>query len=62
MDEPILISEQLGDGLERLTLNRPTRLNAMNQPMAEALLAHFEARRRDEATHVIIIRGAGRAF
>ena len=62
MDEPILISEQLGDGLERLTLNRPGRLNAMNQPMAEALLAHFEARRRDQATRVIVLRGAGRAF
>ncbi len=62
MDEPILISEMLDDGLERLTLNRPTRLNAMNQPMAEALLAHFETRRRDRATRVIVIRGAGRAF
>jgi enoyl-CoA hydratase/carnithine racemase len=62
MDDAILVSEMLGDGLERLTLNRPNRLNALNQPMAEALLAHFEARRRDEDTRVIVIRGAGRAF
>ena len=62
MEDPILVVEQLGEGLERLTLNRPDRLNAMNQPMAEALLAHFEARRRDAATRVIVIRGAGRAF
>jgi enoyl-CoA hydratase/carnithine racemase len=62
MDDDILVSEMLGDGLERLTLNRPNRLNALNQPMAEALLAHFESRRRDENTRVIVIRGAGRAF
>jgi enoyl-CoA hydratase/carnithine racemase len=62
MDDDILVSEMLGNGLERLTLNRPNRLNALNQPMAEALLAHFESRRRDEDTRVIVIRGAGRAF
>ena len=61
-DEPILVAEQLEGGLERLTMNRPGRLNAINQPMAEALLAHFESRRRDEATRVILLRGAGRAF
>ena len=62
MDEQILMAEDLGDGLERLTLNRPARLNALNQPMAEALLAHFEGRRRDTATRVILLCGAGRAF
>jgi enoyl-CoA hydratase/carnithine racemase len=61
-DEPILVAEQLEGGLERLTMNRPGRLNAINHPMAEALLAHFESRRRDEATRVILLRGAGRAF
>jgi enoyl-CoA hydratase/carnithine racemase len=61
-EEPILGIERLDGGVERLTLNRPARLNAINQPMAEALLAHFEARRRDEETRVILFRGAGRAF
>lgn len=61
-DEPILLVEALAGGVERLTLNRPARLNAINHPMAEALLAHFESRRRDEATRVILVRGAGRAF
>jgi len=62
MDEPILEVERLDGGVERLTMNRPARLNAINHPMAEALLAHFEARRRDEETRVILLRGAGRAF
>ena len=28
--------------LETVTLNRPERLNAINQPLADALLAYFE--------------------
>jgi enoyl-CoA hydratase/carnithine racemase len=62
MDEAILEVERLDGGVERLTMNRPARLNAINHPMAETLLAHFEARRRDEETRVILLRGAGRAF
>jgi enoyl-CoA hydratase/carnithine racemase len=61
-DEPILLVDDLGDGVERLTLNRPQRLNALNHPMAETLLAHFESRRRREDIRVILVRGAGRAF
>ena len=48
--------------LETMTLNRPERLNAINQPLAEALLAYFESKRRDNDTRVIIVAGAGRAF
>ena len=45
-----------------LTLIRPDRLNAINQPLSEALLAYFESKRRDRATRVIVLAGAGRAF
>jgi enoyl-CoA hydratase/carnithine racemase len=48
--------------VEILTLNRPDRLNAINQPMADGLLAYFERKRRDTKCRVIIVRGAGRAF
>jgi enoyl-CoA hydratase/carnithine racemase len=48
--------------LETVTLNRPERLNAINQPLADALLAYFESKRRDTDTRVIIVAGAGRAF
>ncbi len=48
--------------IDWLTLNRPERLNAINQPMAAALLAYFEGRRRATETRVIIVSGAGRAF
>jgi enoyl-CoA hydratase/carnithine racemase len=61
MSEEILQVEEIG-AIRRVTLNRPNRLNALNQPLADALLAYFEARRRDREARVIIIRGAGRAF
>ena len=50
------------DGVNWLTLNRPERLNAINQPMAEQMLAYFEARRRDADTRIIVMAGFGRAF
>jgi enoyl-CoA hydratase/carnithine racemase len=59
--EDILQVEAIGD-IRRLTLNRPSRLNALNQPLTDALLAYFEARRRDAEARVILIRGAGRGF
>src|ERR1051325_8649862 len=52
-----------GDGaIHRVTLNRPERLNALNQALTEKLLAYFEARRRDNSVRVVILRGAGRGF
>ena len=57
----ILLVETLGE-IERVTLNRPDRLNALNQPLTDALLAYFEALRRKRETRVVILRGAGRAF
>jgi len=57
----VLLIDTLGE-IERVTLNRPARLNALNQPLTEALLAYFEGLRRKRETRVVILRGAGRAF
>jgi len=57
----ILNVETTGE-VETVTLNRPDRLNALDQPLTDALLEHFETKRRDLDTRVIIVRGAGRAF
>ncbi|ATE64728.1 enoyl-CoA hydratase/isomerase family protein [Rhizorhabdus dicambivorans] len=54
--------DDLGGGLQRFTLNRPHRLNALDQPMVEALLAHFESLRRNRDVRVVILHGTGRAF
>ena len=66
MSEPaaeadILLVETLGE-IQRVTLNRPGRLNALNQPLTEALLAYFEGLRRNREIRVVILRGAGRSF
>jgi enoyl-CoA hydratase/carnithine racemase len=60
-DQDILSVDRRG-AVDWVTLNRPERLNALNQPMSEALLAYFEARRRDTECRIIVLAGAGRAF
>jgi enoyl-CoA hydratase/carnithine racemase len=48
--------------IETVTLDRPERLNALNQQLADSLVAYFRFRQRDADVRVILIRGAGRAF
>lgn len=62
MTTEAILDIRKSDAVETVTLNRPERLNALNQPMAESLLAYFEGKRRETETRVIIVRGAGRAF
>ena len=59
--DEILIVKKIGE-IEEVTLNRPERLNALNQPLTDALLDYFNAKKRDASTRVIIVSGAGRAF
>ena len=60
-DQDVLLVERRGE-TDWVTLNRPERLNALNQPLSDALLAYFEARRRDTECRVIVLAGAGRGF
>ncbi len=60
-EEPVLKVVSSG-AVDHLTLNRPDRLNALNQPLTDALFAYFEGKRRDSETRVIVFDGAGRAF
>jgi len=62
MSEAPLLDVQNHGAVDLVTLNRPDRLNALNQPLTDALLGYFEARRRDADCRVILIRGAGRGF
>jgi enoyl-CoA hydratase/carnithine racemase len=57
----VLIVETLG-AVRRLTLNRPDKLNALTQELVEQLSAALAEAAADEAVHVLILRGAGRAF
>ncbi len=45
-----------------LTLNRPEKLNAVNQPMIVELGRALDAAEADDAVRAIVIAGAGRAF
>ncbi len=45
-----------------ITLNRPERLNAMNRPLVDGLIAALSAAEANDAVRVVILNGAGRAF
>jgi len=45
-----------------ITLNRPEKLNAITQAMAAEILLATDKAQCDDEVHVILIKGAGRAF
>ena len=49
-------------GVLTLTLNRPERLNALTQALADELLAAVRGACADPAVRVVLLRGEGRAF
>lgn len=51
-----------GDGVARITLNRPEKLNAISWQMQEELQNALWQADRDPAVHAVTIRGAGRSF
>jgi len=54
---------EVKDGVATLTLNRPTKLNAVNDAMREALAQRVQEINRDPGVRVVVVRGAGsRAF
>lgn len=56
-----LLSE-LDDGVLTLSLNRPERLNAIDEESAAELLAALQAAEASSNVRVIVLRGKGRAF
>jgi len=50
------------DGVLTLTLNRPDKLNAIDNGLARGLLAALQAAEHDAAVRVVRLRGNGRAF
>ncbi len=59
-DEVVLIEQS--EGVLTITLNRPTKMNAMNLAMRAQLQAAFECAEQDDSVGVVILTGAGRAF
>jgi enoyl-CoA hydratase/carnithine racemase len=61
--ETITLERDAGrPGLATITLNRPEKLNAINVRMHEELQAACRELQDDDATRVVILTGAGRAF
>ena len=61
MVEPTLLST-LDKGVLTLTLNRPAKLNAIDNILAAALLEELQAAANNPEVRVIRLRGNGRAF
>jgi enoyl-CoA hydratase len=49
-------------GVVCLTLTRPEKLNALNQPLVEELQAHLRALEADLTCRAVVLTGAGRGF
>ncbi len=61
MSNQVLLIQRRGPILE-LILNRPDRLNALNEELLLELQSALVAGKNDESVHIIIISGAGRTF
>ncbi len=60
MTEQLLFS--VTDGIARITLNRPERMNAFTFEMIDAWTAALQQCRTDDAIKVVLLTGAGSAF
>lgn len=60
MDEPLLVESR--GAVRVLTLNRPDRLNALNDAMFAALHDALATAEADPACRAVLLTGAGRAF
>ena len=57
-----VVQSTLNEGVRHVVLNRPHRLNAVNEELLLALKSRLEEANADAATRVVILRGEGRAF
>jgi len=61
MAEDLVLYETDGQ-IGLMTLNRPAKLNAIDDALKHALAAGFARADADPATSVVVLRGAGRSF
>src|SRR5436305_2384490 len=62
MIEPKSFLFDVRDGVARITLNRPERLNALTFEVYRELTDAFAALQTEDGVRVVVITGAGRAF
>ena len=56
------VKAALADGLLRLTLNRPDKLNSFNEEMHLALRAAMQRAHDENGIRAVLLTGAGRSF
>lgn len=61
MSDPVLV-EPVRPGIVKLTLNRPEKLNAMNNALVAGLHDALDRLADDRSCRVIVLTGAGRGF
>lgn len=59
---PSILQQTSPTGVHVITLNRPDRLNAVDQALAVELPSAIDAVAREDAVRVVLITGAGRGF
>jgi enoyl-CoA hydratase len=60
---PEIILSEIRDAVALITLNRPEKLNALDYPLIDRLMATLDAVEADDAVRAVILTGAGdRAF
>lgn len=59
--EPVLF-ELSGEGIAKITLNRPSKLNSLTLRMFGLLAEHFERCRTDDEVRVVLLTARGRGF
>ncbi|MEJ2205045.1 MAG: enoyl-CoA hydratase-related protein [Gemmatimonadota bacterium] len=58
-DPSLVLVEKRADGVARVTLNRPDKLNALNAELRRVLMETFDALESDDAVKVVVVHGAG---
>jgi enoyl-CoA hydratase/carnithine racemase len=56
------LSYQIENGIATVTLNRPEKMNALNNDLFDALIDAGESIKVDKSVRVVILHGAGKAF
>jgi len=57
-----LVHYETNDKVGIITMNRPDKLNAISNELREMLCVTFRKADADQATSVVVLRGAGRSF
>jgi enoyl-CoA hydratase/carnithine racemase len=60
MSDPLIVST--AEGVCTLTLNRPEKRNALDEPTFDALIAALDRIEQEETIACVVVRGAGKAF